>query len=94
MCSYKASKFIVGYEESKPEVLEALNTLSVHQIWQSNHESITKIKGTFIFVLENDLNLDENSFYKKLLNLLINNDFFSRSHSITPRSKTLFERVF
>ncbi|EMH35628.1 hypothetical protein HMPREF1425_00783 [Helicobacter pylori GAM71Ai] len=76
VCSYKVSKFISGYEESKARVLDALNTLSKHQIWQSNQESVTKVRGTFVFILENDLNLDENAFYKKLLNLLIDNDFF------------------
>ncbi|MCQ2658605.1 HNH endonuclease [Helicobacter pylori] len=80
VCSYKASKFVHGYKESKAPVLNALNTLSVHSIWQSNQESVTKIKGIFVFILENDLHLDENSFYKKLLNLLIDNDFFNRSH--------------
>ncbi|WQV03937.1 HNH endonuclease [Helicobacter pylori] len=54
VCSYRASKFIPGYEESKVQVLDALNTLSVHPIWQSNQESVTKIKGTFVFILEND----------------------------------------
>ncbi|MGN8434082.1 HNH endonuclease [Helicobacter pylori] len=80
VCSYRASKFIPDYEESKARVLDALNTLSVHPIWQSNQESVTKIKGTFVFILENDLHLDENSFYKKLLNSLIDNDFFNRSN--------------
>ncbi len=80
VCSYKASKFIPGYEESKARVLNALNTLSAHPIWQSNQERVTKIRGTFVFILENDLNLDENSFYKKLLNSLIDNDFFNRSN--------------
>ncbi|OPG35618.1 HNH endonuclease signature motif containing protein [Helicobacter pylori] len=94
VCSYKASKFIVGYEENKPEVLNALNALSVHQIWQSNNESVTNIKGTFIFVLENDLKLDENSFYKKLLNLLIDNDFFNHSHSMTPNQKLFLSGFF
>ncbi len=56
VCSYRVSKFIPGYEESKARVLNALNTLSVHQIWQSNQESVTKIKGTFVFILENDVN--------------------------------------
>ncbi|GAA7847456.1 hypothetical protein HpMS172_01800 [Helicobacter pylori] len=73
VCSYKASKFAHGYEESKARVLNALNTLSTHQIWRFNQESVTKIKGTFVFILENDLHLDENSFYKKLLNSLIDN---------------------
>ncbi len=54
VCSYKASKFICGYEESKTQVLSALNTLSKHQIWRFNQESVTKIKGTFVFILEND----------------------------------------
>ncbi len=76
VCSYKASKSVHGYEESKAPVLNALNTLSVHKIWQFNQESVTKIRGTFVFILENDLQLDENSFYKKLLNSLIDNDFF------------------
>ncbi|WP_033760349.1 HNH endonuclease [Helicobacter pylori] len=80
VCSYKASKFVPDYEKSKARVLDALNTLSVHPIWQSNQESVTKIKGTFVFILENDLHLDENSFYKKLLNSLIDNDFFNRSN--------------
>ncbi|KAA6512742.1 HNH endonuclease [Helicobacter pylori] len=80
VCSYKSSKFVHGYEESKVQVLNALNTLSVHPIWQSNQESVTKIKGTFVFILENDLHLDENAFYKKLLNSLIDNDFFNRSN--------------
>ncbi|GAA9286090.1 hypothetical protein TH0233_08350 [Helicobacter pylori] len=71
VCSYKASKFAHGYEESKTQVLTALNRLSAHQIWRLNQE--TKIKGTFVFILENDLHLDENSFYKKLLNSLIDN---------------------
>ncbi|GAA8100521.1 hypothetical protein Kazakh3189_05840 [Helicobacter pylori] len=79
VCSYKASKFVhdYDYEESKAPVLNALNTLSVHPIWQSNQESVTKIRGTFVFILENDLHLDENSFYKKLLNSLIDNDFLT-----------------
>ncbi|WQT49175.1 HNH endonuclease [Helicobacter pylori] len=80
VCSYRASKFTPSYKESKARVLNALNTLSKHQIWQSNQESVTKIKGTFVFILENDLHLDENAFYKKLLNLIIDNDFFNRSH--------------
>ncbi|GHS09984.1 hypothetical protein VN1284_09010 [Helicobacter pylori] len=80
VCSYKASKFVHGYEESKTQVLNALNTLSKHQIWRFNQGSVTKIKGTFVFILENDLQLDENSFYKKLLNSLIDNDFFNRSN--------------
>ncbi|GAA8107218.1 hypothetical protein HpDR126_03530 [Helicobacter pylori] len=80
VCSYKSSKFTPGYKKSKARVLNALNTLSAHPIWQSNQESVTKIKGTFVFILENDLHLDENSFYKKLLNSLIDNDFFNRSN--------------
>ncbi len=80
VCSYKSSKFVPDYEESKVQVLDALNTLSTHPIWQSNQESVTKIRGTFVFILENDLHLDENSFYKKLLNSLIDNDFFNRSN--------------
>ncbi|GAA8990204.1 hypothetical protein BTM273_05620 [Helicobacter pylori] len=54
VCSYKASKFIHGYEESKAQVLTALNTLSKHPIWRFNQGSVTKIKGTFVFILEND----------------------------------------
>ncbi|WQY64120.1 HNH endonuclease [Helicobacter pylori] len=94
VCSYKASKFISGYEESKARVLNALNTLSAHPIWQSNQESVTKIKGTFVFILENDLNLDENAFYKKLLNLIIDNDFFNRSHSMTLNQKRFLSGFF
>ncbi len=95
VCSYKASKFVHGYEESKVQVLNALNTLSKHQIWQSNKKSVTKIIGTFVFILENDLQLDENSFYKKLLNSLIDNDFFNRSHFFNrSRSMTLNQRLF
>ncbi|UOR30632.1 HNH endonuclease [Helicobacter pylori] len=94
VCSYKASKFIHGYEESKTQVLNALNTLSKHQIWRFNQESVTKIKGTFVFILENDLHLDENSFYKKLLNSLIDNDFFNRSHSMTPNQKRFLRGFF
>ncbi|WQS12935.1 HNH endonuclease [Helicobacter pylori] len=93
VCSYKASKFIHGYEESKAQVLNALNTLSVHKIWRFNQESVTKIKGTFVFILENDLQLDENSFYKKLLNSLIDNDFFNRSHSI-PNQRLFLSGFF
>ncbi|WP_187909020.1 HNH endonuclease signature motif containing protein [Helicobacter pylori] len=97
VCSYRASKFISGYEESKARVLNALNTLSAHPIWQSNQESVTKIKGTFVFILENDLHLDENAFYKKLLNLLIDNDFFNRSHLMnlmTPNQKRFLSGFF
>ncbi|EJB26630.1 HNH endonuclease signature motif containing protein [Helicobacter pylori] len=94
VCSYKASKFIPGYEESKKQVLNALNTLSKHPIWQSNQESVTKIKGTFVFILENDLHLDENAFYKKLLNLIIDNDFFNRSHSMTPNQRLFLSGFF
>ncbi|MGN8496674.1 HNH endonuclease [Helicobacter pylori] len=94
VCSYRASKFIPGYEESKAQVLDALNTLSAHPIWQSNQERVTKIKGTFVFILENDLNLDENAFYKKLLNLLIDNDFVNRSHSMTPNQKRFLSGFF
>ncbi len=94
VCSYRASKFIPGYEESKARVLNALNTLSTHPIWQSNQESVTKIKGTFVFILENDLHLDGNSFYKKLLNSLIDNDFFNRSHSMTPNQKRFLSGFF
>ncbi|WP_120807158.1 HNH endonuclease signature motif containing protein [Helicobacter pylori] len=94
VCSYKSSKFVPSYEESKVQVLDALNTLSVHPIWQSNQESVTKIKGTFVFILENDLHLDENFFYKKLLNSLIDNDFFNRSHSITLNQKRFLSGFF
>ncbi|GAA7503946.1 hypothetical protein ckin129_02860 [Helicobacter pylori] len=94
VCSYRASKFTPRYEESKARVLNALNILSTHQIWQSNQKSVTKIKGTFVFILENDLNLDENAFYKKLLNSLINNDFFNRSHSMTPDQKRFLSGFF
>ncbi len=76
VCSYKASKSVHVHEESKEQVLNALNTLSAYKIWRFNQGSVTKIRGTFVFILENDLHLDENSFYKKLLNSLINNDFF------------------
>ncbi|GAA7278548.1 hypothetical protein HpM006_03970 [Helicobacter pylori] len=64
-------------KKSKAQVLNALNTLSKHQIWRFNQESVTKIRGTFVFILENDLHLDENSFYKKLLNSIIDNDFLT-----------------
>ncbi|GAA8421039.1 hypothetical protein HpNP5_24510 [Helicobacter pylori] len=94
VCSYKASKFIHGYKESKVRVLNALNTLSVHPIWRFNQESVTKIKGTFVFILENDLQLDENSFYKKLLNSLIDNDFFNRSHSMTLNQRLFLSGFF
>ncbi len=94
VCSYKASKFICGYEESKTQVLNALNTLSKHQIWRFNQGSVTKIKGTFVFILENDLHLDENSFYKKLLNSLIDNDFFNRSHSMTSNQRLFLSGFF
>ncbi|WQZ79052.1 HNH endonuclease [Helicobacter pylori] len=97
VCSYKVSKFVHGYEESKVQVLNALNTLSKHPIWQSNQESVTKIKGTFVFILENDLHLDENAFYKKLLNLLIDNDFFNRSHltnSMIPNQQRFLSGFF
>ncbi|MFP6274681.1 HNH endonuclease [Helicobacter pylori] len=94
VCSYKASKFTPGYEESKEQVLNALNTLSTHPIWRFNQGSVTKIKGTFVFILENDLQLDENSFYKKLLNSLIDNDFFNRSHSMTPNQRLFLSGFF
>ncbi|ACD47519.1 hypothetical protein HPSH_00260 [Helicobacter pylori Shi470] len=94
VCSYKASKFIHGYEESKVQVLTALNTLSAHPIWRFNQESVTKIKGTFVFILENDLQLDENSFYKKLLNSLIDNDFLNRSYSMTPNQRLFLSGFF
>ncbi len=97
VCSYRASKFVHGYEESKARVLDALNTLSAHPIWRFNQESVTKIKGTFVFILENDLNLDENSFYKKLLNSLIDNDFFNRSNLMnlmTPNQKRFLSGFF
>ncbi|MGN8491911.1 HNH endonuclease [Helicobacter pylori] len=96
VCSYKASKFVhdYDYEESKVQVLNALNTLSTHPIWRFNQKSVTKIKGTFVFILENDLHLDENAFYKKLLNLIIDNDFFNRSHSITLNQKRFLSGFF
>ncbi|GAA7415626.1 hypothetical protein ID0985_06330 [Helicobacter pylori] len=94
VCSYKASKFVHGYEESKTQVLNALNRLSAHQIWRFNQESVAKIKGTFVFILENDLHLDENSFYKKLLNALIDNDFFNRSHSMTFNQRLFLSGFF
>ncbi|GHP98263.1 hypothetical protein VN0271_03880 [Helicobacter pylori] len=96
VCSYRLSKFVhdYDYEESKAQVLNALNRLSVHPIWRFNQESVTKIKGTFVFILENDLHLDENSFYKKLLNSLIDNDFFNRSHSMTPNQRLFLSGFF
>ncbi|GAA9542375.1 hypothetical protein HpHA4_01260 [Helicobacter pylori] len=94
VCSYKASKSVHGYEESKARVLNALNTLSTHPIWRFNQESVTKIRGTFVFILENDLHLDENSFYKKLLNSLIDNDFFNRSRSMTPNQRLFLSGFF
>ncbi|OLQ58371.1 restriction endonuclease [Helicobacter pylori] len=96
VCSYRLSKFVhdYDYEESKAQVLNALNRLSVHPIWRFNQESVTKIKGTFVFILENNLHLDENSFYKKLLNSLIDNDFFNRSHSMTPNQRLFLSGFF
>ncbi|MFP6352037.1 HNH endonuclease [Helicobacter pylori] len=97
VCSYKASKFVHDYEESKVQVLNTLNTLSAHPIWRFNQESVTKIRGTFVFILENDLHLDENSFYKKLLNSLIDNDFFNRSNLMnlmTPNQKRFLSGFF
>ncbi len=94
VCSYKASKFVHDYEESKVQVLKALNALSKHPIWRFNQGSVIKIKGTFVFILENDLQLDENSFYKKLLNSLIDNDFFNRSHSMTPNQRLFLSGFF
>ncbi|PUD51942.1 restriction endonuclease [Helicobacter pylori] len=94
VCSYKSSKFVPDYEKSKVQVLNALNTLSKHPIWQSNQESVTKIRGTFVFILENDLHLDENAFYKKLLNSLIDNNFFNRSHSMTLNQKRFLSGFF
>ncbi|GAA7437114.1 hypothetical protein Yangon188_04240 [Helicobacter pylori] len=96
VCSYKASKFVhdYDYEESKAQVLNALNTLSAHKIWRFNQESVTKIKGTFVFILENDLQLDENSFYKKLLNSLIDNDFLTDPHSMTPNQRLFLSGFF
>ncbi len=94
VCSYKASKSVHGHEESKEQVLNILNTLSAYKIWRFNQESVTKIKGTFVFILENDLQLDENSFYKKLLNSLIDNNFFNRSHSMTPNQKRFLSGFF
>ncbi len=44
VCSYRASKFIPGYEESKAQVLNALNTLSVHPIWHSIKRALQKSK--------------------------------------------------
>ncbi len=94
VCSYKASKSVHGHEESKEQVLNALNTLSVHKIWRFNQESVTKIRGTFVFILENDLQLDENSFYKKLLNSLIDNDFLTAPHSMTPNQRLFLSGFF
>ncbi len=74
VCSYKASKFVHGYEESKTQVLNALNTLSKHQIWRFNQGSVTKIRGTFVFILEND--------------------FFNRSHSMTPNQRLFLSGFF
>ncbi len=94
VCSYKASKSVHGYEESKAQVLNALNTLSVHPIWRFNQESVTKIRGTFVFILENDLHLDGNSFYKKLLNSLIDNDFLTDLISMTPNQRLFLSGFF
>ncbi len=85
VCSYKASKSVHDYEESKVQVLNALNTLSVHKIWRFNQKSVTKIRGTFVFILENDLHLDGNSFYKKLLNSLIDNFYLYTSTPLTDQ---------
>ncbi len=74
VCSYKASKSVHGYEESKAQVLNALNTLSVHKIWRFNQKSVTKIRGTFVFILEND--------------------FFNRSHSMTPNQRLFLSGFF
>ncbi len=79
------------------QVLNALNTLSKYPIWRFNQENDTKIKGTFVFILENDLHLDENAFYKKLLNSLIDNDFFNRSNLMnlmTPNQKRFLSGFF
>ncbi|TPH49553.1 HNH endonuclease [Helicobacter pylori] len=94
VCSYKSSKSVHGYEESKAQVLNILNTLSAHPIWRFNQESVTKIKGTFVFILENDLHLDGNSFYKKLLNSLIDNDFLTDPHSMTPNQRLFLSGFF
>lgn len=53
-----------------------------------------KNQRNFCFILENDLHLDENAFYKKLLNSLIDNDFFNRSYSMTPNQRLFLSGFF
>lgn len=78
LSSYKSSEKIdneIFYKQSKENYLKALNLQSNGDFWEINHYKTIK-RAEFVCVLQNDLNLNNDEFYAKLLRKIFLSDFF------------------
>ncbi|MBP3207431.1 MAG: HNH endonuclease [Campylobacter sp.] len=78
LSSYKSSEKIddeLFYKQSKENYLKALNLQTGGDFWELNHYKTIK-RAEFVCVLQNDLNLNNDEFYAKLLRKIFLSDFF------------------
>lgn len=77
---YKEEKWISLFEKSKKQYLQSLNEFSMpHNFWGARDmfkENIDFPAGLFFFILENDLNVTEESFFNKIYFKVFNSDWF------------------
>lgn len=78
LSTYKSSEKIddkIFYKQSKENYLNAINSQSNGDFWEMNHYKTIK-RAEFVCVLQNDLNLNNDEFYAKLLRKIFLSDFF------------------
>lgn len=94
LSSYKKSRKVIDdgfYEKSKEKYLEILNQESEIKLWHKNQNQDIR-RAEFVFILENDLNLDEDEFFRRLYIKIINSQFFQDEEKREEKAK--FARAF
>ena len=94
LSTYKRSSFLPDeafYNESKIDYLKQLNLQSEIPNWHINTNKNIK-KAEFVFVLENDLKLNQDQFFARLYTKILLSDFTSNNKALQERQK--FTRAF
>lgn len=94
LSTYKKSKKIANdgfYEKTKEKYLNILNQESEIKLWHKNQNQNIK-NAEFVFVLQNDLKLDENEFFRQIYIKIIGSDFFKNEKKQEEKAK--FARAF
>ncbi|MDA3087769.1 HNH endonuclease signature motif containing protein [Campylobacter sp. CN_NA2] len=89
LSTYRSSEKIddkIFYKQSKENYLNALNSQSNGDFWEINHYKTIK-RAEFVCVLQNDLNLNNDEFYAKLLRKIFLSDFFLDSDLSEAKKK-------